>query len=108
MHEDQAIDPDPVVHPGNQHVRAVAVAAGADAIVTENLRHFPADALSPHGIAVLSIDAFLKVLFEQSPTTVTAIISEQAADLGAPSVSPAELLAHLAQWAPGFAASIQK
>jgi hypothetical protein len=46
-------------HPKDQHVLAAAIAAEAQTIVTENLRHVQPDALSPLAIERLSADTFL-------------------------------------------------
>lgn len=43
----------------DQHVVAAAIAGHADAIVTFNIKHFPADVLSPHGIEIQHPDDFV-------------------------------------------------
>lgn len=45
--------------PGDRHVLAAAIVGGCDAIVTQNLRDFPDEALAPHGIEAVHPDAFL-------------------------------------------------
>lgn len=45
--------------PADIHVLATAVAAGADTILTQNLRDFPARELSGHGISARAPDAVL-------------------------------------------------
>ena len=48
---------------GNQaedrHVLAAAVRAGAHAIVTQNVKHFPLAALRPYGVELMTADEFL-------------------------------------------------
>jgi hypothetical protein len=44
--------------PGDRHVVALAVQSHADMIVTDNLRHFPAEALSGYDLTALSADDF--------------------------------------------------
>lgn len=58
------------IDPGDRHVVAAAVAAGADAIVTINVRHFPAAALNPVGIAVLTPGFLLDMLETLQPSLV--------------------------------------
>lgn len=41
-------------HPKDRHVVAAAIAAGAECLVTFNLRDFPAASTAPHGITVVS------------------------------------------------------
>ncbi len=43
-------------HPGDRHVLAAAVHAGASIVLTRNLRHFPRRALAPWGIEALTPD----------------------------------------------------
>lgn len=54
----------------DRHVVAAAVAAGADAIVTINVRHFPASALNPAGLAVLTPGLLLDMLETSQPSLV--------------------------------------
>lgn len=58
------------IDPGDRHVVAAALAAGADAIVTINIRHFPAAALDPVGIAVFTPGLLLDVLETSQPSLV--------------------------------------
>lgn len=92
----------------DRHVLAAAIAAGATAIVTENLADFPAATLTQYNILALSIDGFLSHLFAVDPEGLSEIISTQAADLTNPPVSVNQLLAHLARWAPRFAQSMRE
>ena len=43
----------------DRHVVAAAILGHADAIVTSNLKHFPADALAPYGIEAQHPDDFI-------------------------------------------------
>ena len=57
-------------HPGDRHVLAAAIEAGAKEIVTSNLRHFRAEALGPWKIRALKPDDFLLELYSLNPTNV--------------------------------------
>jgi predicted nucleic acid-binding protein len=48
--------------PKGRHVLATAIHAGAQVIVTRNLRDFPAAALDPYGIRAQTADEFLQDL----------------------------------------------
>jgi len=94
--------------PKDRHVLAAAVAAGAQVIVTTNLKHFRAEALAPYAISAQSPDDFLCDLYERSPEGLGQIIRAQARDLVRPPVSVPELLSLLAlQQAPQFAARLR-
>ncbi len=62
--------------PKDRHVAAAAVRAGAQVIVTTNLRDF---AQMPKGIESQSPDDFLGHLFDLSPELLVEIVREQAA-----------------------------
>lgn len=53
--------------PDDRHVLATAIRAGADHIVTENLRDFPDAALAPYGVTAITADDFLASTFELYP-----------------------------------------
>lgn len=94
--------------PDDHHVLAVAMASGAQAIVTFNLRDFPADALDPYGIEAYSPDQFLCSLFGHSPETMNRVIEEQAAALTAPPMSVDDVLTRLQAQVPNFVRCIQE
>jgi hypothetical protein len=68
-------------HPGDRHVLAAAVSAGATIIVTSNVRHFPARALRPHGVAARTPDQFLGDLLAADPAGMRALLVAQGAEL---------------------------
>lgn len=47
----------------DRHVLALAIANDVKLIVTEDLKHFPTSALSPHGVEAISLDTFLSQYF---------------------------------------------
>jgi predicted nucleic acid-binding protein len=87
-----AIEPAMTNDPGDRHVLATAVIAGAEGIVTLNSRHFPATALAPFGKRQIDPDDFLCTLLDIDGPTVADTIVEQAADLRRPPLTPAQLL----------------
>lgn len=82
---------------------AAAVVAGAATLVTQNVRHFPAEACAPFRVTVCSADAFLCELFDTHPDLVTATVAHQAAQLDNPPLSVDDVLDHLTVHAPHFA-----
>lgn len=58
----------------DDHVVAGAVAAGAAAILTLNLRDFPARHLAAHGVEARHPDGFFWTLLSHEPAAMTAVI----------------------------------
>ncbi len=56
------------------HVLAAAIEAGAEAIVTLNLRDFPGRTLARHGLVARSPDSLLIELAEEAPAAVGGIV----------------------------------
>ena len=63
--------------PDDRHVLAAAVHAGAEWIVTLNLRDFPPSALEPHEVAAVTPDAFVCGLLDLDPGTVADAVTKQ-------------------------------
>lgn len=78
--------------PDDRHVLAAAIRAGAQAIVTFNLKDFPAPALSKYGIEALHPDDFLLDLIDLAPGALCAAIVQQASALRRPSMTTGQLL----------------
>lgn len=68
--------------PKDRHVLAAAVAAGADSIITCNLRDFPIAACQPYGLVAEHPDAVLLDLWAREPRTLLRVLGEQAASTG--------------------------
>jgi hypothetical protein len=64
-------------HPKDRHVLAAAVRGGAEVLVTENLRDFPDDSVSPFGVEVVSRDTFLLDQLDLAPADVLAALRHQ-------------------------------
>lgn len=92
----------------DRHVAAAAVFAGANVIVTLNLRDFPSSALAPHGVTAQSPDQFLQQLCVRDPDAMLQIIKVQAADLVSPPLTVNDILDELAIFAPEFAALMRR
>jgi predicted nucleic acid-binding protein len=86
----------------DRHVLAAAVKAGAQVIVTKNLKDFPCECLSPFDIEAQPPDDFLIHLYHFNSETVIRVLIEQAGELRKPSKTVPELLDVLAQHAPMF------
>lgn len=76
----------------DRHVLAAAIRAGAQTIVTFNLRDFPATSLASFGIEAKHPDDFVSEMLDLSPSLVCAVIKEQQADLKNPPRTLADLL----------------
>jgi predicted nucleic acid-binding protein len=87
----------------DRHVLAAAVAAGAQVIVTSNLRHFPGRALAPFSVEAQSPDEFLASLADLAPRTMVRILREQAAALKNPPLTVEDVLDDVGLQAPRFA-----
>ncbi len=87
---DACIAPDPEAEqtlalpdPADIHVLAAAIAAGAEILLTFNLRDFPVRRLSAHAIAPRHPDGFLWELYSGAPEVVDSAIRQAAAVIGA-------------------------
>ncbi len=70
--------------PNDRHVLAAAIRAGAQTIVTRNLKDFPGDRLAPLGIRAQDPDDFVLGLLNLQGAAVLRVVTEQAADLRNP------------------------
>lgn len=81
----------------DRHVLAAAIRAGAQVIVTANLRDFPKDKLEPVGLEAMHPDDFVLDCIDLAPAAVCAAVEAQAAALRNPPQTRAELLETLQQ-----------
>lgn len=79
--------------PDDRHVLAAAIAGHADAIVTFNLKDFPAQTVSAHGIEVLHPDDFMVAQYDLDPIKVLGIVKVLRSRLRKPPKSADELIA---------------
>jgi len=68
--------------PKDRHVLAAAVAAGADSIITCNLKDFPLAACESYGVVAEHPDAVLLDLWVREPRILLRVLGEQAASTG--------------------------
>jgi hypothetical protein len=81
--------------PGDRHVLAAAIRAGAGVIVTYNLRHFPPDKLEPFGIEAQHPDDFIVHLLDLSTPAVCRAFRHDRERLKRPPMTVSEWLAPL-------------
>ena len=81
--------------PDDRHVLAAAICAGAEVIVTFNLKDFPAETLARFDVEAQHPDDFLLSLFGLAPGLVCAAIKRQREGLRNPPKTAEELLATL-------------
>lgn len=84
----------------DRHVAAAAVKAGAQVIVTNNVKDFEQ---LPDGIEVQTADEFLSNLYDLDPETMHSLVKDQAEALKKPPVSHQELVEGLRKTVPEFA-----
>jgi len=87
----------------DRHVVAAAVKAGAQLIVTSNLRDFSP---LPAGIEAQSPDEFLCSLFDLAPDLLVDLVRQQAEALKNPPRSFEDMLRGLGKMVPEFARSV--
>lgn len=88
---------------GDRHVAAAATLAGAQVIVTANVRHFSG---LPQSLDIQTPDAFLMGLLGLAPTQMDAILREIQADYRNPPQDISALLSRLGAVAPTFKAAM--
>lgn len=76
----------------DRHVLAAAIRAGAQTIVTENIRHFPAAALTPYGIDAERADPFLLGLLDTDQHLFLEAVRAQLETLANPPQTKDQLL----------------
>jgi predicted nucleic acid-binding protein len=90
--------------PKDRHILAAAVRAGADCIVSDNVKHFQKEALQPYGLECLSAQDFLLHQYHLDPDSFIAVLGEQAKDT---KHSLAELVTLLSKYTPKLAELIK-
>jgi len=83
--------------PNDRHVLAAAITGRCDVIVTNNLKHFPDDALAPFGIETQHPDEFLCNHMSLVPGVFCSAVAKVRARLKNPPYSVEEYLSILTQ-----------
>lgn len=97
----------PLPDPDDRHVVAAALCGRAEAIVTANLRDFPAQVLEPLGLHAVSPEDFLLDQLDLDPTSTVELLREQARDKKRPPVTVEDVLSALGRaGAPRFSAAV--
>ena len=92
------------VDPGDRHVVAAALAARADVIVTNNIRHFALERLAETGVLVQTADEFLIHQWWLDSDAVAEALTEMAETTSRPPLTHEQVLESLGKSAPGFVA----
>ncbi len=95
-------------HPGDRHVLAAAVQAAAHVIVTDNLKDFPDEALTPFNVEAHPPDVFLEFLLDRHPDQMAQIMIDLNAARRKPSEELSATLDRLANSAPRFVAQLRE
>lgn len=66
----------------DRHVIAAAIRCGANAIVTDNTRHFPRSSLEPYKIECLTADQFIEDQYHLDEDGFIEVLNEQARAIG--------------------------
>ena len=91
--------------PKDRHVVAAAIEGNASAIVTNNLKDFPKESLSQHGLHAVSCDNFLLDLYELFPSRFRDAFAEMQQIRKNPPISMNDLLKSLAKSCPELIAT---
>ncbi|WP_229682346.1 PIN domain-containing protein [Modestobacter marinus] len=81
--------------PGDRHVLAAAIKVGAQTIVTNNLKDFPAGRLRAWDVEASSADDFLHATVDLNPKVVFSLVQKIADSLNKPPMDVDQLLTAL-------------
>ncbi|MDO5049812.1 MAG: PIN domain-containing protein [Actinomycetaceae bacterium] len=94
--------------PDDRHVIAAAIEGNASAIVTNNLKDFPDEALALHGLHAKSCDDFLLDLFDLYPERFTKALESMQAMRRNPAVTIGQLVSSLEVSCPNFVSAYRE
>lgn len=103
VHGFEVLQDDLTCDPKDRHVLAAAVAAGAETLLTNNLKDFPEESCLPYDVSVMDPDVFLLELLVQHPKACAAAVEREADRMRRPAMTAPEVLAGVAGMTPTFA-----
>jgi hypothetical protein len=103
VHGFESFEDDLTCHPKDRHVLAAAIAAGAETLVTFNVRDFPDQSSQPHGITVPDPDVFLLDLMARDGRGCQTAVEREAQRMRRPPMTTRDVLAGVASVVPTFA-----
>jgi predicted nucleic acid-binding protein len=83
--------------PDDRHILATAIHAGADLIVTTNLKDFPPAAVIPYGIDAVHPDEFVDYLFDRDEDEAFAAVAKMRGRLKAPPMNSNDFVESIAK-----------
>lgn len=95
------------VDAGDRHVVAAALAARADVIVTNNIRHFAPERLAESGLLVQTADEFLIHQWWLDPQGVSEVLTAMAEATRQPSLTVYQVLDSIGRSAPELVALVR-
>ena len=103
VHGFELLEPGLGCHPKDRHVLAAAIAAGAETLVTANVKDFPEESCVPQGVIVIDPDLFLLELIAQDARACQASVEREARRMRRPPMTPQDVLTGVAALVPTFA-----
>ena len=108
VHGFEPLEEELTCHAKDRHVLAAAIAAGADTLVTFNVRDFPDQSSQPHGITVTDPDVFLLELMARDGRGCQAAVEREAQRMRRPAMTTQDVLAGVASVVPTFANTLHQ
>ncbi len=93
---------------GDRHVLAAAIQAGAQHIITENVKDFPLAILKEYDTEAVTADQFLASTFELYPSHAVAALRKMRLDYESPRMTASELILDLMRAGLGNTAAMAK